>query len=146
MIQIKYLILSITIFLAFGTQANARELILYGGQNHDEFLGCLVCNEFRSESVCNEFGQYGSEFGSTIWNEFSYTYGNEFSQSSPWNEFSLSNDVPVLVDKDGNFYGYFTINQFRHDAVNFAGDLETIYSRHNGNLEKIRKTLCNWLN
>jgi hypothetical protein len=81
-----------------------------------------------------------------MWNEFSSPYGNEYSSSSPWNEYSSSNSVPVLVDRQGNFYGYFTINQYRSDAVEFAGQLNQIFRRNDGDVEKVRKTLCDILN
>jgi hypothetical protein len=126
--------------------AFANDLLLFGGSNHDEFLGCLVCNEYSAESVCNEYGKYGNEYGSNMWNEYSSPYGNEYSSSSPWNEYSSSNSVPVLVDRQGNFYGFFTINEYRSNAVDFAGQLKKIYKMHDGDVEKVRKTLCDWIN
>ena len=119
---------------------SAQELLLFGGDKHDEFLGCLNCDEFSKDSLCNEFGA-GNEFSGGIFNEFS-NFGNEFSSDSPWNEFSTSNSVPVLVDRDGNFYGYFTINTFRSDAVSFAGDLEDMFKIAKGDLEIVRTLLC----
>jgi len=122
-----------------------EELLIFGRPEHDQFLGCLVCNEARSESICNGFGPYGNEFSSEgMFNEFS-GFGNEFSSSSPWNEFSTSKSVPVLVDRDGNFYGYFTINDMRADAVAFSSELKQIYEAANGDLETVRKTLCSSL-
>jgi len=139
--------LCLTIIVLLGsTTVNAQDLLLYGGAGHKEYLGCLNCNEFSSESVCNGFAQYGNEFGSNMWNEFSSPHGNEFSNSSPWNEFSTSNSVPVLVDRQGKFYGYFTINDSRHDAVEFSTDLRKIFERYRGDLEKVRKMLCAALN
>jgi len=121
------------------------ELLIFGGHGHDQFLGCLLCNEFSSESICNGFGPYGNEFSAKgIFNEFS-EFGNEFSPSSPWNEFSLSTSVPVVVDRDGNFYGYFTINDTRPDAVKFAAALRGVYESVDGDLEKVRVILCNSL-
>jgi hypothetical protein len=133
-------------FIFVAQTALAQDLLLFGGSNHDEFLGCLVCNEYSSESVCNGYGQYGNEYGSNMWNEFSSPYGNEFSASSPWNEFSSSNSVPVLVDRGGNMLGYFTINEFRYNAVDFAKQLKNIYEMHDGDVEEVRKTLCDALN
>jgi hypothetical protein len=69
-------------------------------------------------------------------------FGNEFSSSSPWNEFSLSKSVPVLVDEHGRFYGYFTINDAISDAVDFSSDLRRVYEWADGDLEKVRETLC----
>ena len=133
-------------FGIYSSSSYAEEFLLFGGNNHDEFIGCLICNEFSSDSVCNGFGAYGNEFGSNMWNEFSSPYGNEFSRSSPWNEFSSSNSVPVLVDRKGNFYGYFTINDTRNDAVEFASEMRKIFDYYDGNLEEVRKAICDMLN
>lgn len=97
--------------------AYAKDLHIYvdNGSKH-VYLGCFSCNPYNSNSIWNEFGSFGSEFSSSsIWNDFG-TYGSEFSSTSPWNEYSSSN--PVLVDKDGGFYGYFTCNQSRSKRVN----------------------------
>ena len=126
--------------------AHGQDLLLFGGDGHEDFLGCLRCNEYSSDSVCNGFGRFGNEFGSNMWNEFSSPYGNEFSSSSPWNEYSTSTSVPVLVDRSGAFYGYFTINSSRHNAVQFSDDLSKIYKSHNGNLEKVRESFCKQIN
>lgn len=123
--------------------ANAQELLLFGGRGHDVFLGCLNCNEFNSDSICNEFGAGNSFNSDSIFNEFG-GFGSEFSSSSPWNEFSSSNDLPVLVDRNGKFYGYFTINEFRTDAVSFVSDLAKIYKMANGDLEEVQDILCNY--
>jgi hypothetical protein len=132
--------------IAFSSGAFAQDLLLFGGSNHDQYLGCLKCSDSRSDSVCNGFGKYGNEYGSNMWNEFSSPYGNEFSNSSPWNEFSTSKSVPVLVDKNGKFYGYFTINDTRSDAVRFSSDLARLFKRHKGNLENLRESLCQAMN
>ena len=85
------------------------ELLLYGGNDSSIFLGCLNCNRFSSESICNRFGEYGSRFSSnSIWNRFG-EYGSRFSSYSPWNKFA--SDPPAIVDRQGNFYGYFSSNR-----------------------------------
>jgi hypothetical protein len=86
-------------------------LYLYGGFNHEVFLGCLTCGKFITDSVCNEFGTYGSEFqAESIWNQFG-VYGSEFQQYSPWNEFSITG--PGIYNENKSiFYGTFTINDF----------------------------------
>jgi hypothetical protein len=118
------------------------DILIFGGDGHDQFLGCLVCNEFGSDSICNGYGKYGNEYSSEgMFNEYS-GFGNEYKSSSPWNEYSSSKSVPVLVDRKGKFYGYFTINDGRHDAVDFASDLNKIYKAVDGDLEKVRKLLC----
>lgn len=137
---IKALIIALSFTVC---QANASgDLLIFGGSGHDQFLGCLVCNEFSSESICNGFGTYGSEFSSNgMFNEFA-GFGNEFSSSSPWNEYSTSNSVPVLVDRDGKFYGYFTINDSRHNAVEFSSNLRKMFEYADGDLEEVRAMLC----
>lgn len=119
-----------------------RELMIFGGPDHDEFLGCLKCGEFNLKSICNEFGRYGSEFSSKgVFNEFS-RFGSQFSLSSPWNEYSTSDSVPVIVDKDGRFYGHFTINKYRGNAVEFAPEMKRWFDEADGELEKVRARLC----
>lgn len=119
-----------------------KELLLFGGPNHDEYLGCLVCSEFKRDSICNGFGRYGNEFSTKgMFNSFA-GYGNSFNSKSPWNEVSMSKSVPVVVDRDGKFYGFFTINDSRSDAVEFAEVLKKMYNDASGDLEKTRKLLC----
>ncbi len=92
---------------SFG-QDNA--FLLFGGDDNQTFLGCLNCDGLVPTSICNEFGTFGSQFAKdSIWNEFG-KYGSEFSQYSPWNSFTRS--APVIVDKQGKFYGHFSANQF----------------------------------
>jgi hypothetical protein len=122
-------------------QAIAKTM-LFGGPGHKEYLGCLDCSEFSPDSICNGFGKFGNEFSSSgVFNEFA-GFGNEFSSKSPWNEFSNSDEVPVLVDDQGKFFGYFTINKHRHNAVSFASVLYALYKGREGNLEKVRIALC----
>lgn len=122
-------------------QAEA-ELLLFGGTGHDEFLGCLDCGEYASESVCNDYGTYGNQYSSdSIWNAYS-NFGNQYGSNSPWNSYSSSKGVPVLVDRQGNFYGYFTINRYRSDAVDFSDDLLELHETLDGDLEKVRDALC----
>ena len=101
---------AVLLLLATAAFAQSPKLMLFGGSDHDVYLGCLNCNSFASDSVCNEFGQHGSEFASdSIWNEFG-RFGSEFSSDSPWNAFGTN--APIIVDADGNFYGYFSRNEF----------------------------------
>ena len=90
--------------------AQTPELLLFGGRDHDVFLGCLNCGHFDASSVCNRYSPSGSQFSSnSIWNRFG-PYGSQFSPLSPWNTYA--SDPPVVVDRSGGFYGYFTANRF----------------------------------
>ena len=85
------------------------ELLLFGGRNHETFLGCINCSRFDSSSICNRFGDYGSRFSDTsIWSRFG-TYGSRFSDDAPWGRFA--SNPPVVVDREGNFYGYLTVSR-----------------------------------
>jgi hypothetical protein len=97
--------------------SNGQTLHLYGGRNHDFYLGCLNCNNFDQNSIWNEFGKFGNIYNANcIWNEFG-TFGNEFSAISPWNPYS--SNPPVVVDREGNFYGYFTVNEYNSKRAEF---------------------------
>lgn len=74
-------------------------LEIWGGPSYNQFLGCLTCNEFSSESVFNQFGRDGSRFSS-------YSVCNEFA-----------NSPPRVIDATRNvFVGELTLNQFRSNA------------------------------
>lgn len=97
-----------------GQHANGSELLIFGGRGHDTFLGCLNCSEFDTNSVHNEFGA-GSAFKSeSIFNEFG-PFGSEFSTFSACSPYA--SDPPVVVDGEGNFYGRLTVNEFGQNAI-----------------------------
>lgn len=123
------------------SQQTTKALLLFGGKDHKVMLGCLNCVSTSKLSVCNEFGDYGSEFNSgSIWNEFG-TYGSEFNQYSPWNEYTTS--APIVVDMDGKSYGYFSANEYHNDRTRI-GWLVAILDYHSkvSDLEKTRKRMC----
>lgn len=104
--------------LAAGSGAPVTKLMLFGGRGHDTYLGCLNCGEYDSESVFNEYSQFGSAYSSTsIRNAYS-EFGSRYSQYSACNPYA--SDPPVVVDGDGNYYGRLTLNRYRSDV--FKGD------------------------
>lgn len=113
----KKFILLLICFIA-SIVCSAETLYIYGGSDHDVFLGCLNSSKYDSNSIWNEYGTYGSKYNSkSIWNDYG-TYGGSYSAYSPWN--SYASDPPVIVDKEGNFYGYLTINQYKSNRANFS--------------------------
>lgn len=94
--------------------AHAAELLLLGGNDHRAFLGCLNCNEYSSSSVWNSSSEYGWANGFGVWNSFG-AYKSEFSSELACNEFA--SDPPVIVDRQGNFYGRLSINEFVNASV-----------------------------
>ena len=101
----------------------AQTLLIYGGSDHDVFLGKLNADCYDSESIWNEYG----------------TYGSEYSSYSPWNEYAST--PPVIVDSRGNFYGYLTANEFI--SQRYSSRLVDFICRH---YKQIRDDLSSWYN
>ena len=79
------------------------------------FLGCFSCDPYASASIWNKYGNHGSKYSDrSIWNEYS-DFGSEYSDYSPWNQYTENS--PVLVDRSGGFYGYFTCSRYREGRV-----------------------------
>ena len=114
-----------------------QTLYIYGGSNHDVYLGCLNCNKYDNNSIWNAYGKYGSKYNSnSIWNAYG-SYGSKYNSASPWN--SYSNAPPVIKDKNGVFYGYFTTNKYKSKRAEF--DLvKVLYENH----ELIRDDVSKW--
>jgi len=106
----KIITLSFFLFiLTFGVKA--QTLLIFGGKNHDVFLGCLNCSKHDDKSIWNKNGDYGSKYNDKcIWNKYG-DYGDKYSDFSPFNKYASY--PPVLVDPDGNFYGYFTSDKYK---------------------------------
>ena len=108
--NMKILFASFLILFSSAGEASPHKIMIFGGEGHKVYLGCLNCSEYASDSVFNEISDYGSEFSSeSILNSFS-DYGSEFSDYSACNDYA--SDPPVIVDESGNFYGRLTINDF----------------------------------
>jgi len=112
----KIILATILIVLSVFTSIS-QELHIYGGQSHDVYLGCLNCNKFNSNSIWYAYGTYGSKYNTnSIWNNYG-TYGGKYGTYSPFN--SSATYPPVIVDKQGNFYGYFTVNKYKSNRAEF---------------------------
>lgn len=98
------------LFVCSATIAACQELHLFGGPNHDVYLGCLTASKYDANSVWNKYGTFGSMYSADcIWNQYGQ-YGSRYSSESPWNQYA--SDPPVVVDRSGQFYGYFTTNRY----------------------------------
>lgn len=102
--------LAFVIAIVFSSSIYGQTILIYGGDDHDVYLGCLNCNKYESSSIWNQYGEYGSKYSSeSIWNKYG-EYGGQYSDNSPFSKYASS--PPVLVDAEGNFYGYFTANKY----------------------------------
>jgi hypothetical protein len=86
------------------------KLMIFGGQDHKTYLGCLNCNEYATDSVYNSYGNSGSPYSTqSIWNHYG-EYGSPYSTHSACNP--DASDPPVIVDQNGTFYGRPTLNEY----------------------------------
>jgi len=90
------------------TEGQSLKLMIFGGDRHATYLGCLNCSQYATDSVFNGYGQSGSRYSSeSIWNHYS-EYGSRYSTYSACNPYA--SDPPVIVDGNGNAYGRLTLN------------------------------------
>lgn len=99
---------------------NSTRVDMYGGANGRVYLGCVTCNRFDSDSIYNQFGNYGSRFSSTsIWNQFS-DYGSPFNTYSACNAFATNPPIWLVGNQ---VLGELTLNQFRTNRIRDAAVL-----------------------
>ena len=100
------------------SNVSATKLMVFGGDNHKTYLGCLSCSEYAADSVFNEYGPSGSRYSQTsILNPYS-PYGSPYSQHSACNPHA--SDPPVIVDQDGKFFGRLTVNAYHPQATSMS--------------------------
>ena len=125
--------------------SRGRKGLIYGGKDHKQFLGCIGCGTYSSDSICNTHGSYGSKYSQDgLFNKYS-TFGSKYSQDSPWNSYSSTRQTPILVDEQGRFYGYFTSNPYQSKAFSYARDLKKWYKEAEGDLSLFQERLCAYL-
>lgn len=125
--------LSLIIFPAL----QAQTLHLYGGSDRDQYLGCLNCDTFDKNSIWNSFGEYGNILSSkSIWNSYG-NYGSSLSTYSPWSTYASY--PPAIMDQDGNFLGYLTLNTYTSERSEL--ELAQILCKYH---DSIKKDLSGW--
>ena len=116
----KKLLSLLILFITSSSFILGQDYLLYSDDN--EYLGCLNCGKYDSESICNKYG----------------TYGSKYSSDSPWNKYSSNG--PKIVDRDGDYYGRFSINIY--SGYKFSKDLLKLYENYDGDLDKVRDGYC----
>ena len=94
---------------------SSGKLMIFGGENHDVYLGCLNCSEYATDSVFNEYGSYGSAYSATSIYKTYGQYGSAYSSLSPCNPYAAN--PPVVVEDNGTFYGYLTVNEYKSGVI-----------------------------
>ena len=78
------------------------------------YLGTLD-DSYKSDSIYNDYSDYGNEYNSdSVWNDYS-DYGNEYSSQSAMND--SASEPPELL-KDGEVVGKLTTNDYEYEGVN----------------------------
>lgn len=116
--------------------------MLFGGEDHKEFLGCINCNKYESGSICNKYGDQGSKYSNnSIWNKYG-EYGSKYNDTSPWNKHA--SNPPAIVDENGGFYGYFTANKYQPQRTSIKLLLQLTDNAEwvNEDLERARDAVC----
>lgn len=92
-----------------GQQPPARKLMLFAGDDHKTYLGCLNCPKTETDSIWNPNGPHGNGFGASdsIW--------KMFSNHNPWSAYVA--DPPVIVDDSGRYYGKFVASEYALDRT-----------------------------
>jgi hypothetical protein len=98
---------------AGAAQTTQPMLLLFGGEDHKTYLGCLNCSEYASDSVLNKYGEHGSPYSSeSIFNKYG-EFGSLYSSYGACNPYAT--DPPVIVDHDGRYYGRLTLNRYHSE-------------------------------
>jgi len=96
-------------------QAQEAKLMVFGGEGHQTYLGCLNCGQYAQDSMHNAYGTFGSAYSPTSVSNAYGQFGSLYGQYSACNP--LASDPPVIVDGAGNFYGRLTLNQYNPQAT-----------------------------
>lgn len=127
-------VLCLLLLIGLGASAQVvvgggRKIMIFGGKDHEVYLGCLSCSEYDADSVLNKFGEHGSTYSSeSIWNPYE-DYGSHYSDLGACNAYS--SNPPVIVDDKGNYYGRLTLNRY-HSEIGAGSQL----------LPWLKKTVC----
>ncbi|MFD2330045.1 hypothetical protein ACFSR7_12405 [Cohnella sp. GCM10020058] len=79
-----------------------------------KYLGKLSSNTYDTESVFNEYGDYGSKYSqSSIWNEYG-NYGGDYANTSAFNKYATK---PPIILQNGKVIGYLTTNSTLTNAI-----------------------------
>jgi hypothetical protein len=102
------------------------KVMIFGGNKHDTYLGCLSCNRMAQDSIFNKSGEYGTCRPSAN-NLFCRGTFNDFGGATPLHHLSAcsehASDPPVIVDDRGNYFGRFSVGGMHahRDAVCGSG-------------------------
>src|SRR5215831_4785426 len=92
------------------------KLMVFGGTNHETYLGCLNCSSTAYDSIYNPSGPYGQRGSYFANNLFGRGVMDDFGSTGIIQDLSAcstnANNPPVIVDKNGGYYGRFSISSY----------------------------------
>ena len=92
------------------SSGGSTKVLLFGGEDHRTFLGCLNCPPGAQDSVYTLGGVHGSRAtAESVWNKAG-EFGSVSSQYSACNPYA--SDPPVIVEEDGTYLGRLTLNRY----------------------------------
>jgi len=104
----RKLFITLLLVLPLMMSAQGNFLKIYGGADHQTYLGKFDAPANDAESIWNANGKFGNKQNAlSIWNQKG-VYGNPESAFSPWT--APSSDSPVLRDAEGNETPFSTAN------------------------------------
>lgn len=120
-----------------------KKVMIFGGEDHKDYLGCLNCDLTSYDSIFNEVGPYGPGSGygfmaDTLYSRgFMKKYGNTGFESNLSACYWHATNPPAIVDEDGGYYGRLSV------AV-VVGHQDSVckISSPNYNLCEIAKKVC----
>lgn len=78
------------------------------------YLGVVSSNQYSSDSVCNQYGSYGSPYATkSVRNQYG-SYGSPYATYSAYNEYTAR---PPAILLGTQIIGYLTKNQYLGGAV-----------------------------
>lgn len=91
-----------------------QKLVIYGGPLFREFLGCVNCDPYETDSVWNKYSPLGWENSYSDYSHL-YVYRQAHGVYSACDPFASS--PPRVVDPQNKFYGYLNISKVRPEGI-----------------------------
>jgi len=100
---------------AWGQSTTLRQqYLIYAGPLHRDYLGCLNCDQFDTNSVWDAFAPTGWTNAYIEASRFA-TYRAKHGRYSSCDAFAA--DPPILIDISRHFYGVLNVSETRADSV-----------------------------
>lgn len=120
--NIRSMIVAVVVAMS-GTAAPAEELcdavrgaVVIAQDDRSTMLGKITA-DYDSQSIFNEYGQYGSEYQTkSMWSEYG-PFGSEYGEFSAKN---TSSSNPPMIIKGGKIIGYVSSNRRIRGALNLV--------------------------